>query len=51
MITGEYILFENIIQNYVAMSIIGYIAYLIAKDNKTKAAIKNTVDKVKGFIK
>lgn len=31
MITGEYILFENIIQNYVAMSIIGYIAYLIAK--------------------
>lgn len=31
MITGEYILFENIIQNYVAMSIIGYIAYLVAK--------------------
>ena len=34
-----------------AIAAIGTIAYLIAKDNKTKAAIKNTVDKVKGFIK
>lgn len=31
MLTGEYILFENIIQNYVAMSIIGCIAYVVAK--------------------
>ena len=31
IITGEYILFENIFQNYIAMSIIGTIAYLIAK--------------------
>lgn len=30
MITGEYILFENIIQNYIAMTIIGIIAFSIA---------------------
>ena len=34
-----------------AIAAIGTVAYLIAKDDKTKTAIKNTVDKVKGFIK
>lgn len=31
IITGEYILFQDIFQNYIAMSIIGAIAYLIAR--------------------
>lgn len=31
MITGEYIIFENIIYNYIAISIIGVIAYEVAK--------------------
>lgn len=31
IITGEYILFDNVIQNYITMSIIGMIAYIIAK--------------------
>ena len=30
IVTGEYILFDNIIYNYIAMAIIGLIAYRIA---------------------
>ena len=32
MITGEYILFDNVVQNYIAMAIIGAIAYYTAKE-------------------
>ena len=34
-----------------AVAAIGTVAYLIAKDDKTKTKIKETFDKVKGFIK
>ena len=34
-----------------AIAAVGTIAYVVAKDEKTKKAIKGVTDKVKGFFK